>query len=152
MKTKPQVVLPPDQPMERFLLGLPDMDEQHRYLYELFDRLEPAPAVTDAAATRKLLTALEQYILYHFACEEHLMRMYQFPHFAPHKADHESAEDKLGQFLHDFEHHRLNPARLRLFLTGWLMEHSQSSDAQYAPWIKKCRAELAAAVPQPADG
>ena len=32
--------------MERFLLGLPDMDEQHRYLYELFDRLEPAPAVT----------------------------------------------------------------------------------------------------------
>jgi len=142
-----------DEQNERYRLGLPDMDAQHHYLYALFDRLEPSATVTDAAAAAPLLAEIERYLLYHFACEEHLMRMYKFPQFAAHQGDHAGAENKLGQFLNDFEQRQLNPARLRLFLTGWLMEHSRLSDAVYVAWIKQCRDEQtqSAAASEPPD-
>lgn len=35
----------------------------------------------------------------------------------------------------------LNPAALKIFLTGWLMEHSSISDSMYVKWIMKCRAD-----------
>jgi len=130
----------PEAPVQRHLLGLPDMDAQHAYLYELFDRLEAAPVVSDRAATAALLAEIERYLLYHFACEEHLMRMYRFPQFAAHQGDHAAVEIKLGQHLNAFSAGQLNPARLQFFLTGWLMEHSRLSDAACVAWIKQCRA------------
>jgi hemerythrin len=126
----------------RYVLGFPEMDIQHEYLYCIFDRLENGTTVTDPAAATHLLREIERYLLFHFASEEHLMRTYDFPGFASHQSDHEAAELKLVQFLEDFEMHRLNPAALRIFLTGWLMEHSRSSDSEYVTWITECRGKI----------
>jgi len=127
---------------ERHVLGLPEMDEQHRYLYGLFDRIEQSRQVTDPGATRALLAEIERYVVFHFASEEHLMRSYEAPGFAVHQSDHETMSAKLVQFMDDFDAGRLNPAALRIFLTGWLMEHSATSDASYAAWILKQRRRL----------
>ena len=118
------------------------MDTQHSYLYSLFDRIEQSSTVTDPGATRALLDEIERSILFHFASEEHLIRSYGAPGFAVHQSDHERAGHKLVEFLDDFDAGRLNPARLRIFLTGWLMEHSSISDAAYAEFIKQFRAQL----------
>jgi hemerythrin len=121
------------------VLGLPEMDSQHEYLYSLFCRIEHSSRVTDKGKTKQLLREIEGYLLFHFDCEEHLMRHYAFPGFDVHQSDHETAGAKLMQFLDDFDADRLNPAALGIFLTGWLMEHSRVSDSEYAEWIKKCR-------------
>jgi hemerythrin len=127
------------QPDERHVLGLPEMDEQHRYLYGLFDRVEQSRQVTNREATKGLLAEIERYVVFHFASEEHLMRAYEAPGFAAHQSDHEAASAKLVQFMDDFDAGRLNPAALRIFMTGWLMEHSATSDAAYAAWILERR-------------
>ena len=127
---------------ERHILGLPEMDAQHAYLYSLFDRIEKSPAVTDVPAMKALLKELERYLLFHFASEEHLMRCYNYPGFSIHQSDHESAGNRFIKFLDDFDSAMLNPAALSIFLTGWLMEHSRLSDTEYVIWIKKCRTSL----------
>jgi hemerythrin len=129
-------------PPDRHCLGLPEMDEQHNYLYSLFDRIEKSPQVADKTATKALLEEIERYVLFHFASEEQLMRLYGFPGFAVHQSDHETAGAKLVQFMDDFDAGRLNPGALRIFLTGWLMEHSKLSDSEYVAWVKKKRDEV----------
>jgi hemerythrin len=127
---------------DRYTLGFPEMDEQHRYLYELFDRLEQKTQLTSQVGVKALLGEIERYVLFHFACEEHLMRAYGDPGFAVHQSDHEQMGNKLVQFLDDFDAGRLNPAAMRIFLTGWLMEHSEISDAAYVRWILECRKKV----------
>jgi hemerythrin-like metal-binding protein len=125
----------------RYQLGFPEMDVQHDYCYRLFDAIDTA----SAAGTQqlgKLLHEIEIYLMFHFECEEHLMRMYGFPGFATHQSDHEQAGNRFIGFLDDFEANRLNHAALQIFLTGWLMEHSSSCDTEYVPWIQERRAEL----------
>jgi hemerythrin-like metal-binding protein len=115
------------------------MDEQHRYLYELFDSLEPAVHAGSPGIMKKLLLEIEQNLLYHFSCEEHLMRMYNFPGFAVHQSDHEQVGNRYVEFMDSFFAGTFNAAAAHSFLTGWLSEHSWISDMQYAEWIKKQR-------------
>jgi hemerythrin len=124
---------------DHYILGLPEMDEQHNYLYCLFDRIEPSQQVTSKTGTKALLEEIERYLLFHFSSEEQLMRTYGFPGFATHQSDHDSAGDKFVQFTDDFEANRLNPGALKIFLTGWLMEHSRISDSEYVEWVKERR-------------
>lgn len=129
--------MPPDT--ARHTLGIAEMDSQHAYLYGLFDRIEDSPEVTDRPAMSALLAEIESYLLFHFTSEEHFIRMYKAPGFATHQTDHEAAGNKVVQFLDDFEQKRLNPQRLRIFLTGWLMEHSSTIDEEYAVVVRARR-------------
>jgi hemerythrin len=126
----------------RFQLDFPEMDVQHDYLYNLFDHVGDLPPVNKTAAAKALLTELEHYIMFHFSCEEHLMRMYVFPNFTVHKSDHERVEARLSEFLDDFDLGNFNPSALRKFLSNWLWEHSSISDVEYVAWIKEKRADL----------
>jgi hemerythrin-like metal-binding protein len=127
-------------PNSRHVLGFPEMDTQHDYCYRLFDALKPVAALNDRAKLGKLLREIEMYLMFHFKCEEHLMRMYEFPGFAVHEGDHEQVGNRFVRFLDDFDAEALNPAALFAFLCGWLMEHSLSCDTQYVDWIQKRRA------------
>ncbi len=127
-----------------FELDLPEMEAQHKYLFQLFDMIEHGQTVSDEKAMSALLAEIERYVLFHLASEEYLMRAYRFKGYAAHQTDHENASAKLVAFLDDFEAKRLNPARLRVFLTGWLMEHSELSDSQYVQWILEQRKTLRA--------
>lgn len=122
----------------RHLLGLPEMDSQHDYLYRLFDLLtnEPSPF-----AMKALLAEIEGMLDFHFTSEEHLIRHYKVPGFAAHQADHEQAAAAFLTGLAAFEHDELNPARLRATLTGWLSEHARAADQQYADLIRQRRQE-----------
>ena len=127
---------------DRYILGLPEMDAQHEYLYSLFDRIEEAAATGTREAMRKLLKEIERYLVFHFECEERLMRIYGFEGFGMHQGDHEQAGNKLVAFLDDFEADRLNPAALRIFFTGWLMEHSRLSDSEYVKKVLEERGKV----------
>jgi hemerythrin len=118
------------------------METQHAYLYSLFDLIEQSTTVSDPEKMRALLSEIEQYVLFHFDSEEHLMRAYKFPGFAAHQTDHEQAGIKIVSFLDDFEAGVLNPVKLRVFLTGWLLEHSRLSDSEYVAWILQKRAAM----------
>ena len=127
---------------KRYLLGFGEMDLQHDYLYSLFDQVEEITGSSDRQSSGKLIDEIDRYLGYHFTCEEYLMRIYKYSGFAAHQSDHEMAASKLVQFMDDFDNDRLNPAAMRIFLTGWLMEHSKTADSGYVKWIEDCRREL----------
>lgn len=129
---------------EQPVLGIPEMDAQHAYLYGLFNRLGEDGSVVDTEETAALLHELEGYIDFHFTSEEHLVRHYKAPGFAEHQTDHEQAAHEFIKYLSEFERGELNPFRLRVFLTGWLQEHSRSIDMKYAEHIREARRSLSA--------
>ncbi len=119
----------------RYILGFDEMDVQHKYLYRLFDRIENSTAVTDKIQMKEILDEIERYLNFHFTSEEHLIRLYNAPGFSEHQSDHEQAASRFVGYLDDFDAGQLNPASLRIFLSGWLMEHSELSDSQYVNYI-----------------
>jgi hemerythrin len=123
----------------RYILEFAEMDVQHDYLYRLFDLIEQSTEVTDASFMKMILKEIENYLNFHFTSEEHLMRSYEVPGFAEHQTDHENMASQFIRYLNDFDAGQLNPASLRIFLTGWLMEHSESIDSQYVRYIKEIR-------------
>jgi len=123
-------------------LSLPEMEAQHAYLYGLFDRIPLTTRVEDPSRMKALLEEIERYVLFHFTSEETLMRRYGLPGFGSHQTDHENAGARLVTFLDDFDAGTLNPAALRTFLTGWLMQHTVDCDQAYVAWILEKRREL----------
>lgn len=119
----------------RYLLEFPEMDAQHKYLYGLFDLIEVSTEVTDVVFMKLILEEIERYLNFHFTSEENLIRTYEAPGFAVHQSDHEQMAAKFISFMNDFDAGQLNPAALKIFLTGWLMEHSELSDSQYVKHI-----------------
>lgn len=128
-----------------YLLDFPEIDEQHRYLFHLFTKIENGTSVTDKIFMSKVLKEIEQYLLYHLTSEEQLMRLYGFPQFAIHQSDHESFSRKFIQFLEQFDSDEMNPAALQIFLNGYFLEHIKTSDISYVNWINKKRNELGGA-------
>lgn len=127
---------------DRYVLGFHEMDVQHEYLYSLFDLIEQSREVSDHNKMNLILKEIDRYLNYHFTCEEHLMRSYNAPDFALHQSDHETVAMKFFGFLDDFDRNSLNPFALRIYLTGWLMEHSKIIDSKYVEWILSKRSEI----------
>ncbi len=123
----------------RYKLEFAEMDIQHDYLYRLFDSIEQSTEVTDTFSMDLILKEIERYLNFHFTSEEHLMRIYEIAGFAEHQSDHEIMASQFIRYLNDFDAGQLNPAALKIFLTGWLMEHSELIDSQYVKQIKEIR-------------
>jgi len=121
---------------ERPILGIPEMDAQHDYLYTLFDRLT---ADISRDKMSELLDEIAGYLDFHITSEEHLIRHYKVPGFSVHQADHVSAAQTFLKYMEAFEQGTMNPARLQNAMTGWLGEHSLGSDMEYADFIRDIR-------------
>jgi len=125
--------------IQKFSLGFPEMDAQHDYCYRLFDAIKPIAESGDKAKLGVLLHEIEMYLMFHFECEERLMRMYEFPGFTVHQGDHEQVGNRFVRFQDEFSAGTMNPGSLSGFLSNWLWEHSSTADIEYVKWIQKSR-------------
>jgi len=119
-------------------LGIPEMDAQHDYLYQLFDELVAQKEIP-RATMKKLLDEIGGYLDFHITSEEHLIRHYKAPGFSVHQSDHEQAARMFVGYLDEFESGEINPRTLHNALTGWLSEHCATIDMQYAEHIRRVR-------------
>jgi hemerythrin-like metal-binding protein len=66
------------------------------------------------------------------------MRLYDYPEFAEHKAQHEALKAQVVKFQQDFESGRAAiTVQLLQFLRTWLQQHIQGSDLKLAPYLKQ---------------
>jgi hemerythrin len=128
-----------DKKSNKFSLGFPEMDSQHEYCYHLFDAIMPIAESCDKKKLSRLLNEIEMYLMFHFECEERLMRMYEFPGYSVHQADHEQVGNRFIQFIDEYSAGAMNPWNLFAFLSEWLAEHSSTADIEYVKWIQKSR-------------
>jgi len=108
-------------------VGIEAIDEQHKELFRRLDRLLQAmQAHQGAIEVGRLLDYLGEYVVTHFGQEETVMRDWDYPGYAAHKAEHEA-------FLEDFQTLRAEylssgpsaviTIRVTNRVTAWLREH-----------------------------
>lgn len=122
-----------------FSVGVGSVDGQHQNLFALCRELHDAMVAGQGkAALSRILDRLVQYTVVHFAHEERLMRLHDYPGLAEHKAQHEALTKRVLQFQQEFESGRAAiTVQLLQFLRNWLQQHIQGSDQKLAPYLKQ---------------
>ena len=87
-----------------YSLGTPDVDHEHRELFDLINELRASLYEPGAETTvPDFLGELFSKISSHFALEEKLMRDGEYAGFPAHKADHERLLDEIRDLMDDYE-------------------------------------------------
>jgi hemerythrin len=119
--------------------GIHSVDAQHRNLFAVAEDLYTAMSGGQGrAAVGKILDRLVQYTASHFAHEERLMRLHDYPDLAAHKTEHDKLTGQVLQFQEDFRAGKVAmTVQLLQFLRDWLQNHIKGSDLKYAPFLKE---------------
>ena len=118
---------------DAYRLGMPEIDDQHKVLFELINELWDA-IVKRASAENQMLVieGLEHYTIAHFTAEETYMREIKYAKFDAHKQMHDQFIQRIAQ-----EKNRLLDGHgfsldVLHFLKDWLVDHIMVSDQDYA--------------------
>lgn len=118
------------------LIGIEQLDKEHRYLFELLQRLQNLLA-DDYLSDRytplsEIITDLDFYAEQHFAHEEDYMMQIRDPELIRQRAQHEYFREKVHELnvanIDEDEHQRAVLEDTARFLTRWLYHHIIGSD------------------------
>jgi hemerythrin len=124
-----------------YSVGIPSVDAQHQNLFATARELHHAMSSGQGkAAMGKILDRLVQYTKAHFAHEERLMRLADYPGLESHKGEHEALTRKVLDLQREFEAGKTSiSVQMLQFLRTWLQQHIQHSDLAYAPYLKQAK-------------
>ncbi len=131
----------------RFSVGIAEIDQQHKNLIGLINRLyeamQPGKQGTFDSTVKELVTqasVIEEminYSHYHFSTEEKYMGKYLYPGFKEHKKEHESFIGEVGRFKADFDDGKvLLSVQIMEFLKKWLGDHILGTDKRFEPFFQ----------------
>jgi diguanylate cyclase (GGDEF)-like protein/hemerythrin-like metal-binding protein/PAS domain S-box-containing protein len=107
--------------------GVAVLDQQHRRLAEMVNRLAASVAAAeDGAQIQALLDDLGRFTAYHFDTEESLMDMYGLPGARSHKEQHRKLKDDLLAIRNQVDSSELS--RTLSAVRDWLLTHIQAAD------------------------
>lgn len=123
----------------QYSVEIPSIDGQHQNLFRTAGELYTAmTAGHGKAALAGILDRLVRYTEVHFAHEERLMRLHDYPDLAAHQAEHAALTKQVLAFQADFQAGRAAmTVQLLHFLRDWLEKHIASSDQKYAPYLRE---------------
>ncbi len=121
-----------------YAVNIGSIDAQHQTLFAIGRQLYTAmSAGKGKSVLAKILDRLVQYTAMHFAHEERLMQLYQYPDFAAHKAEHDALAKQVIAFQEEFNSGRATMAvQVLQFLKDWLETHIKGSDMAYTACLK----------------
>jgi len=120
-----------------YLVGQPEIDSQHKRLFELADQLHAAMTTGKGKdALGKTLADLIDYTKRHFAAEEALMQRSNYPEYRHHKELHDKLTAQVVQFQTEFVAGQ-TPVTIQLlqFLKDWLQHHIGETDRKIAVYL-----------------
>lgn len=121
---------------DTLLVGIKDIDEQHRQLVAMINALHDAVAQQGQHCPQpELVARLKTYAAEHFHIEEGYMQAFADPGFAAHAEQHEgfcAAVNSLEKGCADGSSH---PAELLEFLKSWLTNHILDTDMKMGRFL-----------------
>ncbi|MDR1888336.1 MAG: bacteriohemerythrin [Zoogloeaceae bacterium] len=124
---------------DEYSVGIDEIDEQHKTLFTLINRLHQAIMHREgSAACVGILNELVDYTRIHFSLEQTLMRVGGYPEYEKHCGLHKALVDEVealqqkiasGQAAISFE--------LLQFLRNWLTRHILGEDMKYGMFFKQ---------------
>ena len=121
-----------------FNLGIKAIDDEHKKIVELINKLNSAIMHDEAEAEiGGILDEMTEYSNYHFKNEEALFSAKNFPFTEDHIALHKSFINKVKDYKSKFEAGQPVTFRVLTFLRDWLTNHILDSDREYVVLLKQ---------------
>lgn len=118
-------------------IGIEAVDTQHRRIVDYINELEEARITGDRMGVSQVLIGIIDYTMTHFAFEEELMVLADYPLTQAHKHAHNLFTVRINDYLEQHENGADVTRNLLAELKLWLSQHVQGEDRRYAPFIKK---------------
>lgn len=125
---------------DSYLLGIPEIDNQHKKLIQIANELYAAATGTDEAYglnMAKVLKKLTDYTVYHFSNEEEFMRKYGYSGLDIHKTAHDNFINEVNHQIKQLSSDRKNDGvRFYSYMVGWILNHIAKADCVWAAFVK----------------
>jgi len=114
-------------------VGIEEIDAQHKVLVDLINRMHDAIHKRKGSeVVKEILVELADYTRIHFAVEESLMRILNYPGYDEHKLIHEELLGHVIELVEKVESGKTAIGfELMHFLKTWLTKHIMEEDMQY---------------------
>lgn len=127
---------PPPNWADNLLIGIHEIDLQHRVLFDVVARLELAISSDDKwSAVHFALVELTNFVNIHFAVEEALLRLHDYPDMEAHVAEHR----KFCADLAEIKGHSIRKdisAEMTALVKNWLVSHIGGADRAYVQHLR----------------
>ncbi len=123
---------------DEYSVGVAKMDEQHKKLIAMINRLiADQNSLTDPKTIADLLTEMTDYAQVHFRAEEYLMAEYGYEHKSQHEKQHQAFMDENMAYCaaSNIGPNILSVALLD-YLKTWLVDHILQEDMQYKTFFQ----------------
>jgi hemerythrin len=124
---------------DRYLIGIPLIDEQHKELIRSNNTLYESCLQGDEAARENFKLTIQgtvDYVKFHFGAEEQILKNVNYPEFAAHKRRHENFVKQVLEEVKNFEEgKKFVPNLFVRFLRDWILTHIAMEDRKYAEYI-----------------
>ena len=123
---------------DEFSVGVARMDEQHRRLIRMINRLLQKPeATTQSESISDLLTEMTGYASEHFRAEEELMSEYGYPRLEDQRLQHKEFRRKTVDFCSATTIGASSvPNTMLTYLREWLVHHILREDMEYKSFFQ----------------
>jgi hemerythrin len=120
-----------------YMVGVKEVDQQHKQLFEMINSLQDAyESNQQKADIQKILEKMGDYLSTHFTCEEQYLK--DHPRFEEHRKEHWKFVNQTMKFTHEYDS---NDAVFEYsvidFLKRWLLNHVLNTDIVFFRDLKK---------------
>ncbi|MCX7150442.1 MAG: bacteriohemerythrin [Rhodocyclales bacterium] len=124
---------------DTYSVGVAEMDEQHKKLVGMINRLADYRADQSAessGAFHEVLSGMFDYTQVHFNAEEDYLHRIGYPQLAAHEKEHAAFVEKMAAFSMAASDGVQDRAGVHHYLKGWLLSHILNRDMQYRHFIE----------------
>jgi hemerythrin len=130
---------------DRYLIGIPQVDEQHKKLIDLTNKLYAGCLAGDDAARDYFMESVHGTVAYvkeHFSAEEKILEVVKYPGLVEHKKAHEGFVKQIFEDVKSFERgKKFIPNVFVRYLKDWILTHIAVEDKKYAKYIMELKKE-----------
>ncbi len=122
---------------EEYSVGISELDDQHKSLFGLLDKLSVAIEQKDKLSMGYIVTSLELYAVFHFSSEEHLLAKYGYAGLGKQEKEHLAFKKQVAGFkaeMTDGDKIRL-ATEIKQYLFDWWVSHIIDLDKKYSPFL-----------------
>ncbi|MBL0209779.1 MAG: bacteriohemerythrin [Holophagaceae bacterium] len=125
---------------DEFLVGIDEIDNQHRELLANINRLATMIATGDTSGIDGILAFLGEYVQFHFGTEERIMRELSYPLMGDHVREHQKLIEQFirlkGEIIAGLHDPLYLGFRIQLFLFDWFANHTTKTDRHLGKFIR----------------
>jgi hemerythrin-like metal-binding protein len=131
--------MPEIQWEEQYSVNIAIVNEQHKKIIELLNRLSAATASDEVQnVIEAIVEEVVTYSNYHFTTEELLMTTHGYPEYEEHRKEHDDFRAQASDFQKNVRTKgpAIVPDVIKL-LTNWLDHHIMTVDKKYGPFLNE---------------